>query len=192
MSGGSLDYLYCKEPEELFNHLSEIEDVEDECRRHNFEDIARDCRRLIEYIKSAYIRIEVLSKQLKDVFHAVEWYQSADYGEDDLIKHLETYRNRDPEKVPQPTAVITSQDLPKWQIEFIKKLIEESRPRAVWIVNATIRGTMVKCSNCQKEYKYSEMIDINKNGVFKICPECGARMTEWNREMYITLSEGKE
>lgn len=69
MSGGSLDYLYSKEPEELFNHLSKIEDVEDECRKHNYEDIARDCRRLIEYIKSAYIRIEVLSKQLKDVFH---------------------------------------------------------------------------------------------------------------------------
>ena len=92
MSGGSLDYLYCKEPEELFIHTGEIEEVEDILLRYGYTDIARDVRRLIEYIKSAYVRIDVLSEQLKDVFHAVEWRESCDYGDDDLIKHLELYR----------------------------------------------------------------------------------------------------
>ena len=92
MSGGSLNYLYCKEPEELFKYIGEIEEVEDILLRYGYTDIARDVRRLIEYIKSAYVRIDVLSEQLKDVFHAVEWRQSCDYGECSLIEHLELYR----------------------------------------------------------------------------------------------------
>lgn len=92
MSGGSLNYLYCKEPEALFNHLSELESVEKELLSRGYNDIARDVRRLIEYIHTAYNRISVLSEQLNDVFHAVEWCLSSDYGEGTLISHLEKYR----------------------------------------------------------------------------------------------------
>lgn len=92
MSGGSLKYLCYKEPEELFNYTGELEDVENILLRYGYTDIARDVRRLIEYIKSAHVRIDVLSEQLKDVFHAVEWRESCDYGDDTLIEHLELYR----------------------------------------------------------------------------------------------------
>lgn len=92
MSGGSLNYLYNKDPEELFHYISEMEEAEAELIRQGAEDIARDVRRLIEYVKSAEIRIGVLSKQLNDIFHAVEWYRSADYGQDTLLKHIEQYR----------------------------------------------------------------------------------------------------
>ena len=94
MSGGSLGYLYCAEPESLFDRISDMERVEQELLRIGYSDVARDVRRLIEYCQSAYNRIDVLSEQLKDVFHAVEWRLSSDYGEDNLIKHLEMYRNR--------------------------------------------------------------------------------------------------
>ena len=56
-------------------------------------DVARDMQRLIEYCKTAYNRIDVLREQLKDVMHAIEWYESGDYGLDGLKKHLEDYRN---------------------------------------------------------------------------------------------------
>ena len=92
MSGGSLNYLYDKEPEELFHHIHEMEEVEAELIYQGAEDIARDVRRLIEYVKSAEIRIGVLSEQLNDIFHAVEWYHSADYGKGTLQKHIEQYR----------------------------------------------------------------------------------------------------
>ena len=58
-----------------------------------YDDIARDMQRLIEYCKTAYNRIDVLSKQLNDVMHAIEWYESGDYGTNTLIEHLEKYRN---------------------------------------------------------------------------------------------------
>lgn len=69
-----------------------MEEVEAELIRQGAEDIAKDVRRLIEYVKSAEIRIGVLSKQLNDIFHAVEWYLSADYGKATLLKHIEQYR----------------------------------------------------------------------------------------------------
>lgn len=92
MSGGSLNYLCYKETEELFHYISEMEEVEQVLIGQGAQDIARDVRRLIEYVKSAEVRIGVLSEQLNDIFHAVEWYLSADYGKDDLLKHIEQYQ----------------------------------------------------------------------------------------------------
>jgi hypothetical protein len=94
VSGGSYDYLYCKEAQELFNpyYTGLIDDMADVLLSMGYEDIARDMRRLSEYIKAAYNRVDVLSEKLKDVMRSVEWYESCDFGEDTLKEHLEDYR----------------------------------------------------------------------------------------------------
>ena len=92
MSGGSFNYLYCKEPDELLNSIWDIEDMAEELTKMNYLDVAADMTRLAEYIKSAQIRIGVLSEQLRPVMKAVEWYKSADIGEDSLKKAIEKYR----------------------------------------------------------------------------------------------------
>lgn len=92
MSGGSLNYLCYKEPDQLFDHVSDMEEAEAVLLQKGYKDIAQDVRRLIEYIQSAQNRIGVLHGQLSDVFHAVEWYISADYGDDSLARDLEKYR----------------------------------------------------------------------------------------------------
>lgn len=94
MSGGSLNYLCYKEINDLFtwNSVLDMETVEHLLIQKGYIDIARDVRRLIEYIKTAENRVGVLFENLKDVFHAVEWYESADIGEDSLQKALEKYR----------------------------------------------------------------------------------------------------
>lgn len=98
MSGGSLNYLCYKEPEELFHYLRELEEVEQELLTRGAQDVARDVRRLIEYIKSAEIRISILSEQLNPIFRAVEWRLSADIGDDSLLKVIEEYRTDKEEK----------------------------------------------------------------------------------------------
>ena len=92
MSGGSLNYLYCREPAELFENIENIEEAEQELLRRGYTDIARDVRRLIEYIQTAENRIGVLSDQLRDVLKAVEWNLSGDYGDKTLETVLEKYR----------------------------------------------------------------------------------------------------
>lgn len=95
MSGGSYNYLFCKETADLFcaTSLQDMEAIEAQLLSCGYKDIAKDVRRLIEYINSAENRISVLHKQLKDVFHAVEWYDSGDYGKATLQKKLEEYRS---------------------------------------------------------------------------------------------------
>ena len=95
MSGGSFGYLYCKEPEELFNQVGYIEDMSEIALKLGYEDIALDLTRLAEYIKSAKIRVTVLQEQLKEVMRSIEWYESADIGEDTLKEKFEKYRRGD-------------------------------------------------------------------------------------------------
>lgn len=94
MSGGSLNYLYCKEVPDLFSvsSLQDMEEVEAGLLAAGYEDIAKDVRRLIEYIRSAENRIDVLHEQLAGVFKAIEWHTSGDWGRDSLTRALEEYR----------------------------------------------------------------------------------------------------
>lgn len=100
MSGGSFNYLYNKEPQELMEYynIARLQEMADILSMLGYDDIARDMQRLVEYLKTAYNRIDVLSGQLSDVMHAIEWERSGDYGRDNLIKHLEDYRNSKEQK----------------------------------------------------------------------------------------------
>lgn len=95
MSGGSFGYLCYKDVSELMkpSGISELESMVQHLQAYGYEDIARDTQRLIEYIQSASIRIEVLSENLNGVFHAVEWHESGDIRRDTMIAELEKYRN---------------------------------------------------------------------------------------------------
>lgn len=95
LSGGSFGYLCYKDVNELMepSSISNLEIMVQHLQLYGYEDIARDTQRLIEYIRSASIRIEVLSENLNDVFHAVEWHESGDISRETMIERLENYRN---------------------------------------------------------------------------------------------------
>lgn len=87
--------MYSKDIGELINGSS-VETLQDMAERLNsagFEDVAKDTRRLVEYIKSASIRIETLFEALSPVFKAVEWLDSGDWGEKTLNDEILKYRN---------------------------------------------------------------------------------------------------
>ena len=95
MSGGSWGYLYSKEFDELVQYSSVelLEGMSDYLNSNGYEDVAKDVSRLVEYIKSARIRIETLHEMLSPVFEAVEWYDSADWSKDKVDEAIEEYRN---------------------------------------------------------------------------------------------------
>lgn len=95
MSGGSFGYLCYKDVPELMepSSISNLEIMVQHLQEYGYEEIARDTQRLIEYIRSASIRIEVLSENLNKVFHAVEWHESGDIRRETMIAELEKYRN---------------------------------------------------------------------------------------------------
>lgn len=92
MSGGSHNYLCYVEMPDIIGRTNDMEDMEKTLIEKGYVDIAKDVRRLIEYCKSAEVRIGVLFGQLEKVFHDVEWYHSGDIGYETLIERLELYR----------------------------------------------------------------------------------------------------
>ena len=95
MSGGSFNYLYCKENiGDLLYHTDDLDDMREALIKYGYEDIAKDTQRLIEYIKSAEVRVTVLAKNLQGVFKAVEYYESGDWGKETMLSKLEEYRRR--------------------------------------------------------------------------------------------------
>ena len=70
-----------------------LQDMVDRLNSAGFKDVAKDTQRLVEYIKSASIRIETLFETLSPVFKAVEWFDSGDWGEETLNNEILKYRN---------------------------------------------------------------------------------------------------
>ena len=94
MSGGIFNYLCFSELPEILSRTDELEQIEQILIEKRYEDIAKDVHRLVEYCKSAKVRIGVLFEQLNSVLHDVEWYESGDIGDESLKEALEKYRNR--------------------------------------------------------------------------------------------------
>jgi hypothetical protein len=92
MSGGSHDYLFAARYPDILDRIEDMESMEHDLLKMGHKDIAKDVRRLIEYCESARNRIEVLTDNLRDVFHAVEWYCSGDIGDESLVREMEEYR----------------------------------------------------------------------------------------------------
>lgn len=92
MSGGSLNYLCYKDTPDLFNAVRELEQVEQHLLQRSAPDVAKDVRRLIEYIQTAENRISVLSENLNGIFKAIEWQLSGDWGEKSLQEAIDQYR----------------------------------------------------------------------------------------------------
>ena len=95
MSGGSFNYLYCKDTEEFFSldNIDYLTDMAVILKKEGYEDVSKDVFRLIRYIKSARTEVKILRKQLKDVMRSVEWFDCGDFGPDTLREHIEMYRS---------------------------------------------------------------------------------------------------
>ena len=87
--------MFCKDIDELMNGSSTelLQDMVDRLNSAGFKDVAKDTQRLVEYIKSASIRIETLFETLSPVFKAIEWFDSGDWGEETLNNEILKYRN---------------------------------------------------------------------------------------------------
>lgn len=99
MSGGSYDYLCYIEYFQLLEpyRIRTLEDMERRFIELGYIDIAKDFRRLIEYIISANNRVEVLAENLNKLMHDIEWLDSGDIGKDTLARTVEEYRGGEEE-----------------------------------------------------------------------------------------------
>lgn len=93
MSGGSFDYLYVKSIDELMAYDGNLDMMADKLATLGYaEDAARETTEFLMELRAGRIRLETMQRRLSDLWKAVEWWVSGDYGEDAVKEALAKYR----------------------------------------------------------------------------------------------------
>jgi len=95
MSGGSYNYLYSKTAGELVEGYGlDLRPIAIRMTQLDILDAAKETEELLTYINHVQIVIDTRMAHLKDILHAVEWYDSGDYGDDSLKQAITEWRNK--------------------------------------------------------------------------------------------------
>lgn len=95
MSGGSYEYLYvwADDLEQLVARRYHLKEMAERLSGLPYaRDAAIETERILAAIERLQIQLQVRGEALKDVWKAVEWWDSCDSGEDAVKKALAEYR----------------------------------------------------------------------------------------------------
>lgn len=96
MSGGSYNYLgsICYDDlAELLGKETDLQAMADRLAGLGYaNDAARETEELLVMLRQWKIRADVRVRRLLDVWHAVEWWDSCDWSEDQVREALGKYR----------------------------------------------------------------------------------------------------
>jgi hypothetical protein len=99
MSGGSFNYLFCKDAPDFFGYAPR-EDLERMAAAltdaGDAEDAARETEEILAIIAGTERRVDARLERLRGVWKAMEWWKSGDGGEDGLRAALTKYREGQP------------------------------------------------------------------------------------------------
>lgn len=92
MSGGSYWYLFAKEIGEIIENPAQLENMSMRLDELDAESKAAiDTREMLAKIKNFRDEMKERKKVLENVWHAVEWLDSADWGESEVKRSLSEY-----------------------------------------------------------------------------------------------------
>lgn len=94
MSGGSYNYLcHALDLGDLLNKQSDLSEMTDRLSGLGYaEDAAEETYLLLTLLRQFETRSEVHVQRLRDLWKAVEWWDSGDSGEDRVKEALKVYR----------------------------------------------------------------------------------------------------
>jgi len=99
MSGGSYNYLCFKEFDGLVENQTDLQNMLDRLDGLGYaEDAAAETEEVIQIIKNAEVRINRRLGRLKELWRAMEWWDSCDTNEESFKKALDKYREEGSEK----------------------------------------------------------------------------------------------
>jgi len=94
MSGGSYNYLCDLDDTNLLDKQDDLQRMFDRLDRLGYaKDAARETQELLLIIRQFQNRASLIADRLRDVWKSVEWWDSGDWGEDEVKKFLNKYRN---------------------------------------------------------------------------------------------------
>jgi len=96
MSGGSYDYLYCKEADDLLNMEDRIQEMADRLTGLRYaSDAVRETQKLQKLLlklRQSKNQIDKVKDRLSAVWRAIEWWDSNDSNENGVKEALKEYR----------------------------------------------------------------------------------------------------
>jgi len=92
MSGGSYDYLYSKDIDNLIYMDDTIKQMTESLLEHDAVDAAKETYELLQIIKQFRARTDVITQRLRNIWHAREWVDSNDCEEEHFAEELKKYR----------------------------------------------------------------------------------------------------
>jgi hypothetical protein len=94
MSGGSYNYLcHTYDLAGLLDRHADLEEMSERLAGLGYaQDAARETEELLVQLRQWRNRAEVRMERLRDVWKAVEWWDSNDYSEDQVQDALKAYR----------------------------------------------------------------------------------------------------
>jgi hypothetical protein len=93
MSGGSYDYLCCKNIGDLLYEEEKIQNMADRLAKLGYaSDAVKETLKILLTLRQFKNQIDTMKDRLSVVWKAVEWWDSGDSGEDEVKKALEEYR----------------------------------------------------------------------------------------------------
>lgn len=100
MSGGSFNYLcHTWDLDALIGKLGDLEDMSRALAAVGYaKDAARETEELLVILRQWEVQAGVRLDRLREVWKAMEWWQSCDYGEDQFKEALAEYRGEPKER----------------------------------------------------------------------------------------------
>jgi hypothetical protein len=92
MSGGSFDYLCDRSADELLTALPTMRRMAAALTEAGAGDAALETEALVLAVEHALRQIEARRRRLDRVWHAIEWWKSGDWSEDQFRAALAAYR----------------------------------------------------------------------------------------------------
>lgn len=93
MSGGSYNYLCHKDAPEIVEAQGDLQEMADRLARLGYaEDAAVETTEVLLEVRQAMVRINARIGRLREVWRAVEWWDSGDIREGGVRLALENYR----------------------------------------------------------------------------------------------------
>lgn len=105
MSGGSYDYLCFADESDVLRRLESLQRMADRLDEV-CPEAAAETRALFDGPKSLRAEVEARLKRLTDLWYAVEWRDSGDWGDTQLADAVEKFRAQG----PAPDALVTETD----------------------------------------------------------------------------------
>lgn len=96
MSGGSYEYLCYKSAEDMLQYgpRQELQRMVKRLIELGELDVAKEMEQFVLFLDGIEARIQARVERYHDVMHAVEWFDSGDYGDDSFKEALAAWREK--------------------------------------------------------------------------------------------------